>query len=686
MQAKDPGKVPVEELKGVGARRARLLNDLGIHTVGELLSHWPRRYEDRRNLKTLSGLLPGSVETVKVKVMTIEEQKPRRGLTITRAKVTDGAGVATAIWFNQPYVARYLRREAEVVITGRVRERFRMLELTVQDYEVVGAGDQQNTGRLVPFYPATAQVSQRFLRSLIFQALREFAAGLPEVLPLEIRQRYHLVGVEDACRWMHFPEEFSQQERAQKRQVFEELLQFQLGLLLLRREGRQRGTGIAHPSGEELLVRFYRSLPYNLTPAQQRVVEEIARDMQSPEPMRRLLQGDVGSGKTVVAATALVRAVSGGYQGALMAPTEILAEQHYLNLKTLLSPLGIQVALLKGEMSRGDKEAMLASISSGEAGVVVGTHALIQEGVVFRALSLAITDEQHRFGVRQRAGLHQKGTSPDVLVMTATPIPRTLALTLYGDLDLSVIDELPPGRQPVVTRFVPEGKRRQVYDFVRQQVDQGRQAYVVCPLVEESEVLQVQAAGELAEQLAKDVLAGYQVGLVHGKLKTVEKEAVMESFRRGALQVLVATTVVEVGVDVPNASVMVIEGAERFGLAQLHQLRGRVGRGRHKSYCLLLGSPKTLEARQRMEVISKIYDGFRIAEEDLKIRGPGDLFGTRQHGLPELKVADLVRDAGVLELARREAAALLAADPYLERSEWHQFYQVVHKNFSQLEN
>jgi len=657
----------VQYVKGVGPARAKILRKLGLYTVADLLFYFPRRYEDRRRFQAILLAREGELLTVQGRVIDISERQPRPNLTITRVAISDGSGVLFGTWFNRPYLKDRFRLGQTVVFTGKVEKRYGQLYINKPDYEALD-DDPLHTGRIVPIYPLTEGLFQRQFRALMKGVVDTYSPLAEETLPEEIRQRQALLPLPEALREIHFPKETESQEAAHRRLAFEELFYLQLGLGLLRRRTREE-AGIAHAPDGPLVQRFLDGLPFPLTGAQKRVIQEIKRDMESPRPMNRLLQGDVGSGKTVVAAWALVKAAESGFQAALMAPTEILAEQHYLNLRRLLQPLGLPVGLLTGSLTRGERVERLQELKSGSLSIIVGTHALIQEGVEFARLSLVITDEQHRFGVNQRARLRAKGqTNPDVLVMTATPIPRTLSLTLYGDLDVSVLDELPPGRRPVETYWRKASARKKVYRFLYDQVKGGRQGYVVCPLIEESESLQAEAATALAQALRAEY-PDLKVGLLHGRMRPEEKDEVMESFRRGELEVLVSTTVIEVGVDVPNATVMIIEGADRFGLAQLHQLRGRVGRGGAKSYCILLGEGLTTEGRRRLEIMETTGNGFTIAEEDLKLRGPGEFFGTRQHGLPDLKVADPIRDLPLLEQARQEALGLLERDPDLSRPE-----------------
>ncbi|RDV84482.1 ATP-dependent DNA helicase RecG [Ammonifex thiophilus] len=654
---------PVQYLKGVGPQRARWLSRLGINTVGDLLYHLPRRYEDRTFSRPLQTLADGETVTVRGEVLTAEESTTRSGLKIIRAALRHPEGTFYALWFNQTYLTQILKPRVKITVTGKVRRLLGLVEIQVTDFEIGEDEEGINSGRIVPVYPSTEKLPQRTLRSLIFRALEENAAELPELLPPHLLRQGFLTRAQ-ALREVHFPSTLERAEEARKRLVLEELFLLQLALGQRRRHlSAARKPQPCAPDGP-LVQQFLASLPFSLTPAQKRAWREIARDMESPRPMHRLLQGDVGAGKTVVAALALVKAVENGKQAALMAPTEILAEQHYLNLHPLLEKIGVKVGLLTGNLKKEVRWRQIAAIARGDIDIVIGTHALIQEEVNFHRLGLVVIDEQHRFGVRQRTVLRQKGEAPDVLVMTATPIPRTLALTLYGDLDLSVIDSLPPGRQPVKTVWIKPSALPRVYNFIRQEAAQGNQAFFVCPLIEESEELNAQAASKLAEELKK-FFPDFPIGLLHGRLKLEEKERVMAAFRSGEIKLLVTTSVVEVGVDVPNATVMVIYDADRFGLAQLHQLRGRVGRSDKPSYCILVADKVTPEAQARLKAFTNLRDGFALAEEDLRIRGPGEFFGTRQSGLPELKVADLLRDHQLLPLAREEAGRFLEKDPSL---------------------
>ncbi len=635
----------------MGPAKAALLSKLGIFTLGDLLEHYPRRYEDRSQLKPIRALADGELQTFQALVGAVVDSRPRRGLTLTKLTVRDATGAAQLVWFNQPYVKKWFRPGMELIISGKVERRYGQVQVSHPEIEVIDGADLLHTGRIVPIYPASESVGQRWLRTLIRQAL-DAREERPDFLPSAVLEQYKLIGRGTALENIHFPADAAALEAARRRLVFEELYLLQCGLLYLKSLNKQEGTGIKHGPDDALVKRVETALPFALTKDQRTALAEIKADMEDARPMQRLVQGDVGSGKTVLAAIALAKTVAGGYQGAMMAPTEILSEQHCHTLAQLLAPHGVRIAALTGSLTKRTREEVLSRLRDGLVDVVVGTHALI---------GLVVTDEQHRFGVRQRALLQAKGPTPDVLVMTATPIPRTMALTVYGDLDVSVIRELPPGRKPVKTYAVGGDMRARVYNFIVKEVAAGRQGYVVCPLVEESDKLAVQAATQLYEQLKGTYFRDVACALVHGRLKAAEKEAAMRAFYSGEVKVLVATTVIEVGVNVPNATVMAVEGADRFGLAQLHQLRGRIGRGEHQSYCILLSDNQSPETRERLEIMARVQDGFVLAEKDLELRGPGQFFGTRQHGIPDLKIADIVKDTGVLLEARQAAQRTVAA-------------------------
>jgi ATP-dependent DNA helicase RecG len=658
---------PAQFLKGVGPRRAGLLAKLGLLTARDVLYHVPRRYEDASTVQKIGTLEPGMEATVVGRVVSKGVLPTRKGLRIFQAVVRDASGLIECSWPGQPFLDRVLRRGDLLLLSGPVRF-FHGRQLHPREYVVLsreGEEDGERSGAVFPVYPATEGLSQRQVRKLIadnLEDLLEAVAG-EEVLDPELRARVGVPSLDAALRVLHCPESLAEAEAGRRRLAFEELFFLQLLHALAHHEATLRRPGIVFERRDTLVRPLYEALPFRLTGAQRRVLGEIGEDMASSRRMNRLLQGDVGAGKTVVALFAMLRAVENDHQSALMAPTEILAEQHVRTLRGLLDGLPVTVQLLTGRMAAAERREALARIASGEADLVVGTHALIQEAVSFHRLGLVVVDEQHRFGVRQRLALSEMGRDPDVLLMSATPIPRSLALTLYGDLDLSLLDERPPGRQPVVTGLRPERARPKVLEFVADQVRRGRQAYLVYPLVEESEVMDLKSATEEYEYLRAEVFPELRLGLLHGQMAGEEKDAVMRRFAAGEIDVLVSTTVIEVGIDVPNASVMVVEHAERFGLSQLHQLRGRVGRGAEQSYCVLLVSQPA--AAERLRVFTSTEDGFVIAEADMRLRGQGDLFGERQSGLPAFRFADLERDAELLSVARGEARRLVAADPSL---------------------
>ena len=681
----------VQYVKGVGPRVAGLLSKLNIRTAGDLLHHFPRRYEDRTHFARIAGLEHGQTATIRGTVLAADNANTKGRLTLTKVVVDDGSGSIVLTWFNQKWRKdQFLKmRGRDVVAYGTVQAGRWGVEMASPEVEVYSdTGDPLSSGRVVPIYPLTEGVFQITMRKIIYGAVNTYASLVEEILPEDLRNRLDLMDAQDAIRNIHFPESDAALQAARKRLVFEELFLLQLALAMRKRGIEAPGQGIAFKIPPDFDQDLKRILPFELTGAQRRVIREIAADMSRPICMNRLLQGDVGSGKTVVALAAMLIAVKNGYQAALMAPTEILAEQHYLGISRLLGEddlMGIRVDLLTGSLRSRHRREVNERIASGQTQIIIGTHALIQEGVEFRKLGLAIIDEQHRFGVMQRAALMEKGLSPDILVMTATPIPRTLTLTVYGDLDVSIIDELPPGRKPIKTHWKQIGERKRVYSALRTLIDQGRQAYVVCPLIEESDKLQVQAATELAEFLQTEVFPDLKIGLLHGGMKSDEKDAVMKSFRACETHILVATTVIEVGVDVPNATVMVIEDADRFGLAQLHQLRGRVGRGDEQSYCVMICEGNSQDSIKRMTTMASTNDGFVIAEEDLKLRGPGEFYGTKQSGLAELTLTDIFRDVPILEIARKEAFAVVDKDPTLSNAAFARLRRDLLKKYEAFE-
>ncbi|HEY7532427.1 MAG TPA: ATP-dependent DNA helicase RecG, partial [Nitrospiraceae bacterium] len=686
-------KIPVRFVKGVGPQRMTLLNRMGIQTVEDALWTVPWRYEDRSVMTPIETVAIGdSVSICGTIIRSHAKRARRRRLAILEVTVEDETGSVQAVFFNQSYLEQLFTVGTRVMITGRIVAGARGWidrRIDVSQYEVLDEESESplHVGRIVPIYHETKGWTSRQMRVLISGLLDQHKGDLQEILPIPLRARYRLPPIQHAIEEVHFPRAGTDADQlargltaAHRRLAVEELFLLQLALASRQRVVKEEAKQVRFSACTALLAKLTRLLAFRLTAAQERVIEEIQRDMLSLSPMNRLVQGDVGSGKTIVALHAIVTACGSGYQAALMAPTEILAEQHYRNMKGLLDSLGLTAALVTAGGRATARNSVREQVASGEAQVVIGTHALIQQRTVFAKLGLAIVDEQHRFGVLQRKTLIEKGYRPDVLVLTATPIPRTLAMTAYGDLDVSVIDAMPPGRKQVRTLLFGEAQRRRAYQIIRDELRSSRQAYVVYPLVEESEKTDLQAAIQEAEQLQRREFADFRVGLLHGRLKSDEKERIMTAYKRGEIHVLVATTVVEVGVDVPNASVIMIEHAERFGLAQLHQLRGRVGRSGNQSYCLLMASSGTLSgwskaktagesltaSRERLEALVRSTDGFVIAEEDLRIRGPGEFFGLRQWGLPEFHVANLIRDADLLQQVRLEAFALLRQDPYLK--------------------
>jgi len=681
---------PMQFVKGVGPKISQLLKKKGIETVEDALYNLPIRYEDRRQIRRIADLTTGDRCVGYAEVIAAGEVVyPKSRRRVYEAILGDGSGFITAKWFQGiQYIRGRLKKGDRVIFYGDIRGYRSQKEIHHPDLEWAEGteeGDSLNFGRIVPVYSETEGLYQRRIRGIMHQVVQNAARKITSSIPPQVSARCNLMPLAEALCEVHFPQAYLDIEqlnrktsRPHQRLAFEEFFFLELGMAL-RRRGNAQEEGIAFQTGRSASAeRLLENLPFTLTKAQERVLEEIKGDMAKTHPMNRLLQGDVGSGKTAVALVASLIAIDNGYQAALMAPTEILAEQHYLNLREWLRGLDVRAVLLTGRIKGKERDELYRAITEGEAQLVVGTHALIQEGLSFKRLGLGVVDEQHRFGVMQRARLKRKGAVPDLLVMTATPIPRTLAMTLYGDMEVSVLDELPPGRGPIVTRVYREKDRGAVYRTVAEEIAKGKQAYVVYPLVEESERMDLRDATQGAQRLQQVIFPDYRVGLIHGRMKGEEKERVMKAFREGAIQILVATTVIEVGIDCPNVTAMVVEHAERFGLSQLHQLRGRIGRGPHPSVCLLLAAPRLgKEAWRRLKVMEETLDGFRIAEEDLAIRGPGEFLGVRQWGLPDLRVANLIRDVRLLQQARREAFALIDQDPQLGREEHRSLMETI---------
>lgn len=658
--------ISIRKVHGVTALKEQELHAFGICTVDDLLEYFPYRYEDYR-LRNLSEVKDGEKITVLGKIVGVPVlQRYGRNKSRLSCKVMIEQWMVTATWFNRHFLRDQLTVGREIVMTGKWEQK--RMQLTVGESEFPDRGGGRS-GTLQPVYSVGGKITQAWMRKTMTQALTQFGAMIEEVLPQPLVAKYGFMPRKQAIAHIHQPQDAAEGGLARKRMVYEELFLFQLKLQAFRALTRNRMDGAAQAVDNATVRQFTRSLPYELTDAQKRAVLEILNDMRAPYCMNRLLQGDVGSGKTAVAAIALYATVKAGYQGALMVPTEILAEQHSRSLQQMFAPHGIEVGLLTGSLTERKRRELLGALQMGMIDIVVGTHALIQEDVFFRQLGLVVTDEQHRFGVNQRSILRRKGMNPDVLTMTATPIPRTLAITAFGDMDVSTLSERPKGRKPIITYWVKHDMLDRVLGFIRKEVDQGRQAYMICPLIEESDKLDVQNAIDLHVQM-QQALPQYRIGLLHGRMAAQEKEEVMRMFSEGSIHVLISTTVVEVGVDVPNATLMIVMDADRFGLSQLHQLRGRVGRGEHQSYCVLIADPKSEVGQERMQVMTETDDGFEVSRRDLELRGPGDFFGTKQSGLPEFRLADMVSDFAVLEQARDDAAALVAEERFWTAAEY----------------
>ena len=671
----------VKFVKGVGPNRVKLLNKLNIYNLEDLITYYPREYEDRSKPKKIADTENGEecliegIVTSRIK----EIRTHRKNMIIYKLIVRDDTDSCELVWYNQSYLKKMFRIGETYKFFGRINKRIGQTEMVSPVYDL--EGNNKNTGRIIPIYPLTYSLSQNTLRHIIEEGLKQAKDKIAETLPEYILEEYKLMKLKNAMQSIHFPKELKDFGEARNRLAFEELLTMQLLLLNLKNKYKNTEKGIKFDSKVKMSD-VINDLPFKLTKAQTRVLEEIDSDMESDKAMNRLLQGDVGSGKTIVSIIAAYKAVKSGYQMAMMAPTSILASQHLENFKNVLEKYDIKCELLLGNTTKKKKEDILSRLKNGEIDIIIGTHSLLEENVIFKNLGLVVTDEQHRFGVRQRSTIVSKGKNPDVLVMTATPIPRTLALILYGDLDISIIDELPPNRKKIDTFAVRKSLEERVNNFVKKQIDEGRQAYIVCPLVEESEEIEAKSVEELTEKYKNEVFKEYKVECLHGKMKPKEKEEIMQRFKEGKIDILISTTVIEVGVDVPNSNIMVIENAERFGLAQLHQLRGRVGRGEYQSYCILKYQGNSELIRKRMQVMQETNDGFIISEKDLELRGSGEFFGTKQHGIPEFKVANLFEDMKLLKLVQSAAIKILEEDPGLEEQKNIRLKNIIDKKLS----
>lgn len=657
----------IQYVKGVGPKRAAKLRKLNIYTVEDLLYFIPREYDDRTNFTSISKCKVDEKFSLNVEICGYPiKTQPRKNLSILKIPVKDKSGYAQLVWFNQDYIAGQLSMGDKILVNGKINRFGNEIQIVNPVFE---KEKDKKVGKIIPIYPLTEKLTNNEMINIMTNAIKDYVGKLPEILPLYLREELNLMPIKEAILNIHFPKNKNHYIEARRRLAFEELLTLQLGLFLIKSRIKGMNQGIQFPHIDEVNT-FIENLPFKLTQAQKKVFREIEEDMEKKEQMNRLVQGDVGSGKTIVAILSMFKAWKSGYQSVMMAPTEILATQHYESISNFFLDYDINCELLVGSLSNKKKEQVLEDLRKGNIDILIGTHAVIQENVEFSKLGLAITDEQHRFGVKQRAVLSQKGINPDVLVMTATPIPRTLALILYGDLDISIIDELPPGRKAIETYAVGPNMIDRVNNFVKKQVLEGRQAYIVCPLIEESETLNVKSAEELYLSLKDKVYREFNVGLLHGRMKPMEKDDIMDKFKNKELDILISTTVIEVGVNVPNANIMVIYNAERFGLAQLHQLRGRVGRGEYQSYCILINGSNSKISRERMRILQRSTDGFYISEKDLELRGPGEFFGTRQHGIPDLRIANLFTDMDILKLAQKKAREILEED-YLLLDEKH---------------
>ncbi|OIO39088.1 MAG: ATP-dependent DNA helicase RecG [Candidatus Omnitrophica bacterium CG1_02_49_10] len=671
----------VRFIKGVGPGRAQLLARLGIYNISDMLFCYPRRHEDRSRIRPISEVKAAGVETIEAAVTATGLLRSRRGQSMLKVRISDGTGRMNIVFFNQPYLKNYLKKGVRAVFYGRV-DNFKGLQMNNPEFEIMGEEehDSVHTGRIVPVYPLTAGLGQRWLRNLIYGVIEDYSAYLKETLPTSIRARNKLLGYGDAVKNMHFPKSEYMMKESRRRLVFDEFVFMQLFIGLKRHHIRENSPGVKHSVKEDFVSSFLGSMPFELTKGQRKAMAEVSKDMASSKPMARLLQGDVGSGKTAVAAYAMALSAHNGMQAALMAPTEILADQHFITISQFLSPMGFRIELLTGGVK--DKESVCEKISSGEADMIVGTHALIADTVRFKNLGLAVVDEEHKFGVIQREALLSKVPKrPDMLIMTATPIPRTLALTIYGEFDISTLSDMPKGKRSVITYWFDPSRRSEIYDFVKARLKEGKQAFIISPLIDSAKRADISGAENIYSRLKNDIFSGYAIKLLHGKMPKGAQDAAMKAFRDKEADLLVATTIVEVGIDVPNATIMVIDHAERFGLAQLHQLRGRIGRSAGESYCILISDAESNSAGERLGSMIASQDGFYISEKDMEIRGPGRLFGVRQHGFGELKLADLTNDLEILKKARDEAFRIVGSDPGLDKEEHRNIRSAMDRRF-----
>lgn len=677
----------IECIKNIGNQRTEKFNKLGVFTIEDLIEYYPRDYEDRSDIKNISSLIINSVNTFKGIIKNKPENISFNNLKLTKAKIIDNTGSIECVWFNQPYLKNSIKLKTKYIFTGKVIEKNGKVQVESPDYEIIGEKESLSNGRIIPIYSSTYKLSQKIFRTAIKEALEVSNNQIKEFFPVKLKETYNLADKKFAINNIHFPKNKDSFFQARKRLVFEELFLMQLKLFQLKGNIKDKKSNIHFDNYN--ISKFFEILPFKLTNAQKKVIDEIISDFKSGLVMNRLIQGDVGSGKTVVAMAASFISIINGYQTALMVPTDVLANQHYKTFKEMFDCIGLNCILLSGKIKAKDKKIIYEQIESGKANMIIGTHALIQDNVIFNKLGLVITDEQHRFGVSQRMSLSLKGDNPHVLVMTATPIPRTLALILYGDLDISIIDTLPPGRQKIDTIFVNSSYYNRIYNFIKKEAEKGNQIYIICPVIDNNDNKELKDVLSYTKELKENVFFNYSVEFIHGKLKSDEKQDIMQKFSDGKIDILVSTTVIEVGINVPKATIMLIENAERFGLSQLHQLRGRVGRGSDKSYCILICDSKSKTTKERLKIMTESNDGFVISEKDLSLRGPGDFFGTRQHGLPDFKIANLYKDIDILKTAQNAAIQIYKQDPFLKNDEnvdlskkINQFYSKINRKIS----